>query len=115
MQPFYQLVANGAVRNAPSNAKSMGAMEEEMTPEEAKERAEQMVTQDPAWRSWRLWGAFWAMLTGLLSIPEVQLFIHANISAMIPTDYVPLFTAALATLWPVVSKARDTRPESAHG
>jgi hypothetical protein len=66
--------------------------------------------QDPAWRSWRLWGGFWAATAGILSLPEVQSAAVAVLPHVIPTPYLPVASAILGALWPVISKARDPRP-----
>ena len=72
--------------------------------------AERIVFQDAPWRSWRLWGGFWAALAGILSLPEVQAAAVAVLPHVIPTPYLPIASAVFGALWPVISKARDLRP-----
>lgn len=72
--------------------------------------AKQMITQDPARVSWRVWGSIWSGITALLVIPEVQSAIHAVMGQLVPTAYLPFVTAILGALWPLISKWRDPRP-----
>jgi hypothetical protein len=69
-----------------------------------------VVYQDPMLLSWRVWGGFWSFVTGLLVVPEVQAAIHGLVGQLVPVAYLPLATALLGAMWPLISKWRDPRP-----
>lgn len=79
-------------------------------PEEVRAATERLVTQDPPLRSWRVWGAVWSAATGVLVLPEVQAAVQAVIGQVIQADFLPIATAVLGVIWPLVSKLRDARP-----
>lgn len=108
-----QVIAQGAIRTALEHVTHIqGALPEPKLglEEQMRAAAERVVTQDPAARSWRVWGAVWSGLTAVLILPEVQTAIHAIIGQMLPPEYLPIATAILGVIWPLVSKIRDPRP-----
>jgi hypothetical protein len=76
----------------------------------ADQQIDRMVYQDSPWLSWRLWGAFWSFVAGVLAVPEVQSAITAAVGAALPVAYAPIVPAVLGVAWPLVSKYRDLRP-----
>ena len=65
--------------------------------------------QDRLSRSWRIWGSFWAVLAGILALPEVQRSIDLALGHA-AQELSPVIAALLGAIWPLISKARDGRP-----
>jgi hypothetical protein len=107
-----KLIAANAITEATRIANSLSP--DSAFQKEAAQTAKRMITQDPWRTSWRVWGAMFSgvtgLVTGLLLIPEVQIAIQAIIGQTVPAEYIPLTTALLGTLWPIISKIRDKRP-----
>jgi hypothetical protein len=105
-------LASRAVRDAQHTAKEAlefahGSKEDLFA---ADAQIDRMVYQDKSVRSWRVWGAFWTFVAGVLAVPEVQTAITAAVGATVPITYAPIVPAVLGTVWPLVSKYRDLRP-----
>lgn len=77
--------------------------------EQVEKEVKGVVYQDPPWRSWRLWGSFWSIVTGVLVVPEVQTAIAALVGTAVPPAAAPVVTAVLGALWPLISKIKDPR------
>lgn len=107
------LIATSALIEARSRAikeaKSAGLTDEQAAV--VSDTVDKMIYQDKARTSWRIWGGFWAAVTGVLLIPEVQAAIHVVIGALLPEKLLPIVTAGLGAIWPVISKSRDLRPK----
>ena len=112
--PLVRVIATAAVRQAVTHAEQIqSALPEGAKPElpaQVRAKAERLVTQDPASSSWRVWGAFWSGLTAVLILPDVQQGITAAIGQVLPPEYLPIASAILGVIWPLVSKLRDPRP-----
>ena len=112
--PLVRVIATAAVRQAVTHAEQIQAALPDGAkpdlPAQVRAKAERLVTQDPLRQSWRIWGAVWSALTAVLVLPEVQAGITAAIGHWVPPEYLPIATAVLGVIWPVVSKLRDQRP-----
>ena len=93
---------------------SLEVLEQAGTPQAQQEQAAEWIDrqlyQDPPLQSWRVWGGVWSGLTAVLILPEVQAAIGALVGVVLPPVYVPIATAVLGALWPIISKRRDQRP-----
>jgi hypothetical protein len=109
---FTSEVAAEAVRSAETVANSAA---ETLSGDEARAIATQMVTQDPTWRSWRVWAAIWGGLATILSLPEVQAVIQTILGTLVPVEYLPFLPGFVGAVSAVISKLLDKRPVTIEG
>lgn len=94
-------VAASVARNALRNVERGTVTEQQVL---------RIVEQDPAKTSWRVWGAVWSVVGGILTIPEVQTGLQAAVGSVVPVAWAPIVPIAMGAVWSIVSKVKDKRP-----
>lgn len=113
MSEVAEVLARAAIAEARRSTQTIMGASQRAQPSltgDVESQVERAVYQDPARTSWRVWGGVWSGLTALLVLPEVQTAIGAVVGVAVPPVYLPVATAVLGAVWPIISKARDQRP-----
>lgn len=114
-----QAIALSAIRSAVNQAEQI--LPRPDTPaaqglqQAAKAAAIRIVTQDPSWRSWRIWSALWGLLSLVLMQPGAQEALTHAVGAYIPAHMVPTVAVLIAAASALISKRKDPRPAHVNG